>query len=69
MYISELIGVSDSDIPIYGWPACNGVDICVARIPDRGSPRAILLRESYREGGKANGGGSASAGEAARGPK
>ena len=24
----------------------------VARIPNRGSPPAILLRESYREGGK-----------------
>src|SRR6266702_7967633 len=26
--------------------------MCVARIPNRGSPPAILLRESYREGGK-----------------
>ena len=24
----------------------------VARVPNRGSPPAILLRESYREGGK-----------------
>ena len=24
----------------------------VARVPNRGSPRAILLRESYRENGK-----------------
>ncbi len=28
------------------------VDMYVARIPNRGSPPAILLRESYREGGK-----------------
>ncbi len=24
----------------------------VARVPNRGSPPAVLLRESYREGGK-----------------
>ena len=28
------------------------VDMYVARVPNRGSPPAILLRESYREGGK-----------------
>ena len=28
------------------------VDMYVARIPNRGSPPAILLRESYREDGK-----------------
>src|ERR1700746_2501510 len=31
---------------------CYKVDMYVARIPNRGSPPAILLRESYREGGK-----------------
>lgn len=31
---------------------CYKVDMYVARIPNRGSPPAILLRESYREDGK-----------------
>ena len=31
---------------------CYEVDMYVARVPNRGSPPAILLRESYREGGK-----------------
>src|SRR6478609_2510685 len=31
---------------------CYKVDMYVARIPNRGSPPAVLLRESYREGGK-----------------
>jgi len=31
---------------------CYKVDMYVARIPNRGSPPAILLRESYRQGGK-----------------
>ena len=31
---------------------CYKVDMYVARIPNRGSPPAILLRESYREAGK-----------------
>ena len=31
---------------------CYKVDMYVARIPNRGSPPAILLRESYRESGK-----------------
>ncbi|HWF70932.1 MAG TPA: IS1634 family transposase [Mycobacterium sp.] len=31
---------------------CYQVDMYVARVPNRGSPPAILLRESYREGGK-----------------
>jgi len=28
------------------------VDMYIAKVPNRGSPPAILLRESYREGGK-----------------
>ena len=47
-----MCGVSDSDIAIYRWQMCYKVDMYVARIPNRGSPPAILLRESYREGGK-----------------
>ena len=31
---------------------CYEVDMYVARVPNRGSPPAILLRESYREDGK-----------------
>ena len=31
---------------------CYQVDMYVARVPNRGSPPAILLRESYREDGK-----------------
>ncbi len=31
---------------------CYKVDMYVARVPNRGSPPAILLRESYREGDK-----------------
>ena len=37
---------------IYHGRVCYEVDMYVARIPNRGSPPAILLRESYREGGK-----------------
>ena len=29
-----------------------GIDIYVAKVPNRGSPPAILLRKSYREDGK-----------------
>jgi Transposase DDE domain len=36
----------------YRWQVCYEVDMYVARIPNRGSPPAILLRESYRDGGK-----------------
>ncbi len=38
--------------PVYRWQVCYKVDMYVARIPNRGSPPAILLRESYRQGGK-----------------
>ena len=38
--------------PVYRGQVCYKVDMYVARIPNRGSPPAILLRESYRDGGK-----------------
>jgi len=44
--------VSHGDVPVYRWQVCYKVDMYVARIPNRGSPPAILLRESYRQGGK-----------------
>ena len=52
MYWYDLHGVSGSDIASYRCQMCYKVDMYVARIPNRGSPPAILLRESYREGGK-----------------
>ena len=44
--------MSYGDVPVYRWQVCYKVDMYVARIPNRGSPPAILLRESYRQGGK-----------------
>ena len=38
-------------VMIHGLSAMIAV-MYVARVPNRGSPPAILLRESYREGGK-----------------
>ena len=38
--------------PSFGVLSDNLVDMYVARVPNRGSPPAILLRESYRDGGK-----------------
>ena len=52
MYLFYMSGVSYSNIAIYHWSMWYEVDMYVARIPNRGSPPAILLRESYREGGK-----------------
>src|SRR6478736_3667513 len=52
MYLVYGTGVSYSDMAIYHWLGWYEVDMYVARIPNRGSPPAILLRESYREGGK-----------------
>src|SRR4029077_12839984 len=52
MYSPLLRGVSHGDVPVYRWQVCYKVDMYVARIPNRGSPPAILLRESYRQGGK-----------------
>ena len=40
------------DLRILPCRVCYEVDMYVARVPNRGSPPAILLRESYREGGK-----------------
>ena len=40
------------DLRIFAGRVCYEVDMYVARVPNRGSPPAILLRESYREGGK-----------------
>ena len=52
MYCFYMSGVSYSDMAIYHWLGWYEVDMYVARIPNRGSPPAVLLRESYREGGK-----------------
>ena len=52
MYQMDLCGVSYSDYPAIHRLGCYEVDMYVARVPNRGSPPAILLRESYREGGK-----------------
>ena len=52
MYLVYVSGVSYCNIAIYDWYMWYEVDMYVARIPNRGSPPAILLRESYREGGK-----------------
>src|SRR6478736_4065594 len=52
MYLVYVSGVSYCNIAIYHWYMWYEVDMYVARIPNRGSPPAILLRESYREGGK-----------------
>jgi hypothetical protein len=47
-----LCGVSWSYYSLSHRRMCYEVDMYVARVPNRGSPPAILLRESYREGGK-----------------
>src|ERR1700687_5199077 len=52
MYSTGSGGVSYWDIAISGCFLCYEVAMYVARVPNRGSPPAILLRESYREGGK-----------------
>jgi hypothetical protein len=52
MYCFYMSGVSYSNVAIYHWLVWYEVDMYVARIPNRGSPPAILLRESYRDGGK-----------------
>ena len=52
MYCFYMSGVSYSNVAIYHWLGWYKVDMYVARIPNRGSPPAILLRESYRDGGK-----------------
>src|SRR6476660_9749697 len=52
MYLVYVSGVSYCNIAIYHCQMWYEVDMYVARIPNRGSPPAILLRESYREGGK-----------------
>ena len=52
MYRFYMSGVSYSNVAIYHWLGWYEVDMYVARIPNRGSPPAILLRESYREAGK-----------------
>src|ERR1700694_1545537 len=52
MYVTDSGGVSCWNIAIFGCLMCYEVAMYVARVPNRGSPPAILLRESYREGGK-----------------
>src|SRR3981081_4738567 len=52
MYQLGLCGVSWSYYSLSHRRMCYEVDMYVARVPNRGSPPAILLRESYREGGK-----------------
>src|SRR6476659_3666336 len=52
MYLVYVSGVSYINPAIYHWLVWYEVDMYVARIPNRGSPPAILLRESYRDGGK-----------------
>jgi len=52
MYQMDLCGVSWPSYSLSQHLACYEVDMYVARVPNRGSPPAILLRESYREGGK-----------------
>jgi hypothetical protein len=52
MYQMDSCGVSCSHYSLSDNWVCYKVDMYVARVPNRGSPPAILLRESYREGGK-----------------
>ena len=52
MYKMDLCGVSWFSYSLSQQLVCYEVDMYVARVPNRGSPPAILLRESYREGDK-----------------
>ena len=52
MYRAEYVSVSFCYLVIVVLPLCYKVIMYVTRVPNRGSPPAILLRESYREDGK-----------------
>src|SRR5258708_13435764 len=52
MCLPNLFGVSFSRLTAIVLLSCYKVIMYVTRVPNRGSPPAVLLRESYREGGK-----------------
>lgn len=52
MYCWDYIGVLVCDYAIYTCCSWYKVIMYVTRVPNRGSPPAVLLRESYREDGK-----------------
>jgi len=52
MYWPETSGVSFTSIALFRLLVCHNVNMYVTRVPNRGSPPAVLLRESYRENGK-----------------
>src|SRR5271157_1104785 len=52
MYFRGSVGVSSFHFAIVMLRLCYEVIMYVTRVPNRGSPPAILLRESYREDGK-----------------
>ena len=52
MYGVDLCGVFCVYIRCLAASSCYEVSMYVTRVPNRGSPPAILLRESYREGGR-----------------
>ncbi len=52
MYWLETAGVSFTSIALFRLWVCHNVNMYVTRVPNRGSPPAVLLRESYRENGK-----------------
>ena len=52
MCLPNLFGVSFSRLTAIVLLSCYKVIMYVTRVPNRGSPPAVLLRESYRENGK-----------------
>jgi len=52
MYSQVSLGMSSSDIAIFVLKLCYKVIMYITRVPNRGSPPAVLLRESFRENGK-----------------
>ena len=52
MYSRDLFGVSSFNLATLVLASCYKVSMYITRVPNRGSPPAVLLRESYRENGK-----------------
>ncbi|WP_264056313.1 hypothetical protein, partial [Mycobacterium nebraskense] len=51
MYHEDCVGVSSSQLAVVAPVSWYKVIMYVTRVPNRGSPPAVLLRESYREDG------------------
>ena len=52
MYLRESLGVSSSEFATLMLKLCYKVIMYITRVPNRGSPPAVLLRESFRDNGK-----------------